>query len=64
MSEVFKYKGRVDQNYGSRLVKLRETKTLWVSETGEKFRKSTGSRIGNGPFDTTCLILSSVRASQ
>lgn len=64
MSDVFKYQGEVGQNYGTRSVKLRETKTLWVSETGEKFRKSTGSRIGNGPFDTTRLILASVKVSQ
>lgn len=64
MSGAFNYKGQVNQVFGTRSIKLRETKTLWISESGEKFRKSTGVRIGNGPFDTTRLVLSSVKVAQ
>ncbi len=57
---VFTHKGRVRQVWGSASVKFRETKCFWISEAGEKFRKTTGSRVGNGTWDCTRLDLNSI----
>lgn len=65
MSNTYNYRGTVREGFhGGRSVKLRETKTMWIAENGERFRKSTGSRIRNTSFDTTRLILSSIEKDQ
>lgn len=57
---AFTHKGKVGRVWGSGTVKLRETKCFWISETGEKFRKTSGSRVGNGSWDCTRLELNSI----
>lgn len=60
---AFTHTGRASNRLSNigRLVKLRETKIFWISESGEKFRKGSGSRTNDGPFSTTILDLRSVK---
>lgn len=61
---AFTHTGRVYNRLSKRgrLVKIRETKMFWISESGEKFRKGSGTRTNDGPFSTTILDLRSVKA--
>lgn len=40
--------GIITECYRPREVRLRETRTQWVSECGLRFRKSTGAAVGSG----------------
>lgn len=57
---AFTHKGKVGSAWGKRAVNLRETKCFWISESGEKFRKTSGSRVGNSAWDYTKLDLNSI----
>ncbi|EOE7356143.1 TPA: hypothetical protein ACKFMW_004295 [Enterobacter hormaechei] len=58
------HEGIITECYMPRQVRLRETKTMWVSECGLRFRKSTGAAVGSGVWSANRLDLSSIRAIQ
>ncbi|HBC5673686.1 TPA: hypothetical protein KEV01_003867 [Citrobacter koseri] len=53
--------GIITECYRPREVRLRETRTWWVSECGLRFRKSTGAAVRSGVWSANRLDLSSVR---
>lgn len=55
------HEGIITEYYRPREVRLRETRTQWVSECGLRFRKSTGVAVGSGVWSSHRLDLSSVR---
>lgn len=56
--------GIITECYRPREVRLRETRTWWVSECGLRFRKSTGATVGSGVWSANRLDLSSIREIQ
>lgn len=58
------HKGIMTEFYRPRLVRLRETRTMWISECGRRFRKSTGIATGSGVWSPYRLDLSSIREIQ
>jgi len=58
------HEGTITECYRPRQVKLRETKTQWISECGKRFRKSTGAAVGSGVWSSHRLDLSSIREIQ
>lgn len=60
---MFTHTGNVGAGHwlNTRTVKMRQTKTMWITESGEKFRKSTGSLIGGGIWALTKLDLDSIK---
>lgn len=50
--------------YQPRKVRLRETRTQWVSECGLRFRKSTGAEAGSGVWSANRLDVKSIREIQ
>ena len=56
--------GIITECYRPREVRLRETATLWVSECGLRFRKSTGAAAGSGVWSANRLDLKSIREIQ
>lgn len=59
---TFTHTGSVNTGrWHSRSVKLRQTKMFWISEIGEKFRKSSGYRAGSDAWDATKLDLNSIQ---
>ncbi len=58
----FTHEGRVCCKYGNyRVIKLRETKTQWVSDNNERFRKSNGVRIGDDRWTLVELELNTIK---
>lgn len=55
------HEGIVSECYRPRKVRLRQTSTMWISETGRKFRKSTGAATGSGVWSAYRLDLDSIR---
>ncbi|EAA5259340.1 hypothetical protein DP804_23100 [Salmonella enterica subsp. enterica] len=53
--------GIITECYQPREVRLRETRTQWVSECGLRFRKSTGAEVGSGVWSANRLDLRSIR---
>lgn len=53
--------GVITECYRPREVRLRETRTQWVSECGLRFRKSTGAAVGSGVWSANRLNLNSIR---
>lgn len=58
------HKGMISECYRPREVRLRETKTQWISECGQRFRKSTGAAVGSGVWSSHRLDLNSIREIQ
>jgi len=58
------HKGIITECYRPREVRLRETRTQWVSECGLRFRKSTGAAVGSGVWSANRLDLKSIREIQ
>ncbi|WP_233473712.1 hypothetical protein [Phytobacter diazotrophicus] len=56
--------GTITECYQPREVRLRETRTQWVSECGLRFRKSTGAAVGSGVWSANRLDLKSIREIQ
>ncbi|WP_044178787.1 hypothetical protein [Phytobacter massiliensis] len=56
--------GIITECYRPREVRLRETRTQWVSECGLRFRKSTGAAVGSGVWCANRLDLKSIREIQ
>ncbi len=56
--------GIITECYRPRKVRLRETRTQWVSECGLQFRKSTGAAVGSGVWSANRLDLKSIREIQ
>lgn len=59
--QAMTHEGTMTYCYRPRQVRLRETKTMWISESGHRFRKSTGAAIGSGVWGSHRLDLSSIR---
>lgn len=53
--------GIITECYRPREVRLRETRTQWVSECGLRFRKATGAAAGSGVWSANRLDLKSIR---
>jgi len=53
--------GTITECYRPREVRLRATKTMWISECGLRFRKATGAAVGSGVWSANRLDLSSIR---
>ena len=51
---------RIPSGY-SRLIELRETKTLWIGRDGSKWRKSDGYRPGGGAWPDKLDLTSVVK---
>ncbi len=60
---MFTHTGIVSASHwlNTRTVNMRQTKTMWITESGEKFRKSTGSLVGGGIWDHSKLDLDSIK---
>lgn len=58
------HEGIITEHYRPRQVRLHETKTQWLSECGERFRKSTGAAVGSGVWSSHRLDLRSIRKIQ
>jgi|GEM_PF-6955791 len=58
------HEGIMTEYYRPRQVRLRETRTMWISECGRRFRKSTGIATGSGAWSPYRLDLSSIREIQ
>ncbi|MDN8572562.1 hypothetical protein QZQ16_21125 [Enterobacter hormaechei] len=56
--------GIITECYRPREVRLRETRTQWVSECGLRFRKATGAAAGSGVWSANRLDLKSIREIQ
>ena len=56
--------GIITECYRPREVRLRETRTQWVSECGLRFRKATGAAAGSGVWSANRLDLKSIRKIQ
>ncbi|EHT8580867.1 hypothetical protein KYR89_004285 [Salmonella enterica] len=56
--------GTMTYCYQPSQVRLRETKTMWISESGHRFRKTTGAAVGSGVWSSHRLELSSIREIQ
>lgn len=56
--------GIITECYQPREVRLRETRTLWVSECGLRFRKTTGAEVRSGVWSANRLDLKSIREIQ
>ncbi|WP_261149746.1 MULTISPECIES: hypothetical protein [Serratia] len=59
--QAMTHEGTMTYCYRPRQVRLRETKTMWISESGHRFRKSTGAAVGSGVWSSHRLDLSSIR---
>ncbi|RYM54947.1 hypothetical protein [Serratia proteamaculans] len=55
------HEGIITEYYRPREVRLRQTRTQWISECGLRFRKSTGAAVGSGVWSSHRLDLSSIR---
>jgi hypothetical protein len=53
--------GTITECYRPREVRLRETKTQWISECCLRFRKTTGAAVGSGVWSSHRLDLKSIR---
>lgn len=60
---MFTHTGNVFAGHwlNTKTVNMRQTKTMWITENGDKFRKSTGSLIGGGIWCLTKLDLNSIK---
>ncbi|HIE1221359.1 TPA: hypothetical protein ACXJRX_004680 [Serratia marcescens] len=58
------HEGTITECYEPRHVRLRETRTQWVSECGLRFRKSTGAEVRSGVWSANRLDLKSIRELQ
>ncbi len=58
------HEGTITECYKPRHVRLRETRTQWVSECGIRFRKSTGAEVGSGVWSANRLDLKSIQEIQ
>ncbi|MEL7630907.1 hypothetical protein AAGW04_18190 [Pectobacterium aroidearum] len=58
------HEGIISECYSPRLARLRETKTMWISESGMRFRKSTGAAVGSGVWSSHRLDLKSIKELQ
>lgn len=56
--------GTISECYKPRQSRLRETKTMWISESGLRFRKSTGAAVGSSVWSSHRLDLKSIREIQ
>lgn len=56
--------GIISECYTPRESRLRETKTMWISESGRRFRKTTGAAVGSGVWSSHRLDLKSIREIQ
>lgn len=58
------HEGIISECYRPRLSRLRETKTIWISESGRRFIKITGAEVGSGIWSSHRLNLTSIRKIQ
>ena len=59
--QTMTHEGTMTYCYQPSQVRLRETRTQWVSECGLRFRKDTGAAVGSGVWSSHRLELSSIR---
>lgn len=64
MSVKMTHEETISECYRPRKVRLRETKTQWISECEKRFRKSTGAAVGSGVWSSHRLDLRSIREIQ
>ncbi|MEQ9971407.1 hypothetical protein ABRP72_19775 [Pectobacterium carotovorum] len=62
--QAMTHEGTMTYCYQPSQVRLRETSTMWISESGHRFRKSTGAAVGSGVWSSRRLDLSSIREIQ
>ncbi|EEB1617603.1 TPA: hypothetical protein MPK85_004706 [Salmonella enterica] len=62
--QAMTHEGTMTYCYQPSQVRLRETKTMWISESGHRFRKTTGAAVGSGVWSSHRLELSSIREIQ
>ncbi|MEQ9883173.1 hypothetical protein ABRP83_13455 [Pectobacterium brasiliense] len=62
--QAMTHEGTMTYCYAPSQVRLRETSTMWISESGHRFRKSTGAAVGSGVWSSRRLDLSSIRDIQ